>query len=297
LADSKRLLTRCFGFLLLVSILALGCAPQATGPAATTLPSPVDVQRVVSLSPSTTELLFALGLGDKVVGVTEYCDYPEKAKSIAKIGGYSTVDIEKVVSLKPDLVLTSDIHADNQVPALQKLGIKTVAFNPLTLSGLLEDITRIGNLAGQQATSAQLRSGLESRIKSVTGRVSGLAAPRVLYFYWHDPIWTSGTGTLADDVIRTAGGQNIASGLKGAAIISLEAVLSQNPEVIVVATGHGGMAEAPFQFIVNTPALKATDATKNNRVYTIEGDTIERSGPRIVDALEAMAGLLHPVAK
>jgi iron complex transport system substrate-binding protein len=254
-------------------------------------------QRIVSLAPSNTEILFALGLGDKVVGVTEYCNYPEAAKTKPKVGGFSTVDIEKVVSLRPDLVLATQIHSKTIIPALEKLGLTVVALTPSSLTGVLDSITLVGKITGQSKEASELIKDLSTRIKAIadkTQKLSPAQRPRVFYVTWHDPLWTAGTGTLSNDVISQAGGQNIASDISGDKTIDLETVINRDPEIIIVSVGMGTGEDSPWQYIKSESRLKNTQALLTGRVYKIDGDLIHRPGPRIVEALEQMAQFIHP---
>jgi iron complex transport system substrate-binding protein len=254
-------------------------------------------QRIISLAPSNTEILFALGLGDKVVGVTEYCDYPQEALTKPKVGGFSNVDIEKVVSLEPDLVLATHIHGKTVIPGLEKLGLTVVAITPGSLNEVLESIILVGKITGQNVEASRLVNDLSRRIATVTDKTRSLSSdqrPRVFYVTWHDPLMTAGTGTLADDVISSAGGQNIAFDISGDKAINLETVIYRDPQVIVVSVGMGSGEDMPWQYIQTEPRLENTQALLNSRVYKIDGDIIHRSGPRIVDALEQMTQFIHP---
>ncbi|MCJ7514960.1 MAG: cobalamin-binding protein [Dehalococcoidia bacterium] len=254
-------------------------------------------QRIVSLAPSNTEILFALGLGDKVVGDTEYCNYPETAKTKPKVGGFSTVDIEKVVSLRPDLVLATRIHDKTIIPALENLGITVVALTPHSLSEVLDSIKLVGKITGQDKEASALVKDLNTRIKEITDKTEKLSSgqrPRVFYVTWHDPLWTAGPGTISSDVISLAGGQNIASDITGDKTIDLETIINRDPEVIIVSVGMGTGEDLPWQYIKSESRLKNTQALLNSRVYKIDGDLINRPGPRIVEALKQMAQFIHP---
>ena len=288
--------------LTLALLLCLNCTPQSPpGNIVDGLGRNITIekipQRIVSLSPSNTEILFALGLGDKVVGVTEYCNYPQAATTKPKIGGFSTVDIEKVVSLEPDLVLAANIHSKTAIPALEKLGLTVVALTPNSLPEVLDSITLIGKITGQNKQASNLVSDLRPRIEAITDKTQTLSPnqrPRVFYITWHDPLMTAGTGTLADDVISSAGGQNIASDISGDKTIDLETVIYRDPQVIVASIGMGTGEDLPWQYVQNEPRLKNTQALLNDRIYKIDGDLIHRPGPRIVEALEQMAHFIHP---
>jgi len=299
---SKHIRNRLYITMTLLVLMLLSCIPQSPpGNIVDGLGRQVTInavpQRIVSLAPSNTEILFALGLGDKVVGVTEYCNYPEAAKTKPKVGGFSTVDIEKVVSLRPDLVLATQIHSKTIIPALEKLGLTVVALTPSSLTGVLDSITLVGKITGQDKQASELIKDLSTRIKAIadkTQKLSPAQRPRVFYVTWHDPLWTAGTGTLSNDVISQAGGQNIASDISGDKTIDLETVINRDPEVIIVSVGMGAGEDLPWQYIKSESRLKNTQALLTDRVYKIDGDLIHRPGPRIVEALEQMAQFIHP---
>jgi iron complex transport system substrate-binding protein len=287
----------------LSTLLCLGCAQQAPPPGNIVdgLGRSVTIdkipQRIVSLAPSNTEILFALGLGDKVVGVTEYCNYPQEAMTKPKVGGFSNVDIEKVVSIEPDLVLATHIHGKTVIPALEKLGLTVVALTPGSLNEVLDSITLVGKITGQSTEASKLVNNLRTRIETVANKTQGLSPgqrPRVFYITWHDPLMTAGTETLADDVISSAGGQNIAYDISGDKAIDLETVIYRDPQVIVASVGMGSGEDLPWQYVQTEPRLENTQALLNGRIYKIDGDIIHRPGPRIVDALEQMAQFIHP---
>ena len=295
---------RKYFFILLAPalLLCLNCAAQSTpGNIVDGLDRSVSIekipQRIISLSPSNTEILFALGLDDKVVGVTEYCNYPQAATTRPKVGGFNTVNIEKVVSLEPDLVLATNIHSKTVIPALEKLGLTVVALTPTSLPEVLDGITLVGQITGQNKQATELVSDLRSRIEAITDKTQTLSSnqkPRVFYVTWHDPLMTAGMGTLADDVIANAGGQNIASDISGDKTIDLETVIYRDPQVIVASIGMGTGEDLPWQYVQTEPRLKNTQALLNDRIYKIDGDLIHRPGPRIVEALEQMAFFIHP---
>lgn len=253
-------------------------------------------EKLVSLAPSNTEILFAIGMGDKVVGVTQYCDYPEEAKNKSKIGGYSTADIEKVVSLSPDLILTTRIHEKEVVPALERVGLKTFGLNPRTVDAVLDSVTLVGTVTGQVSAGDRLVKELKTRISAVTSKTDGIPPekrPKVLYVNWSDPIKTAGRDTFADDLIRKAGGVNVAADLSGYSTVSLESIVARNPQVIII-SGMGTERKNTYNAIMSDARLSGIEARLKGRVYEIESATIERPGPRLVLALEQVAKFLHP---
>jgi iron complex transport system substrate-binding protein len=254
-------------------------------------------QRIISLAPSNTEILFALGLAERVVAVTSYDNYPPEAKQKPSIGGFSTPNIEKVVALSPDLVLATSIHQKQVIPNLEQRGITVFALAPKTLDEVLEAITLVGKITGEEKAASKLVAEMRTKIKAVTDKTSSLSEaqkPRVFYITWHDPLMTAGAGTLEDELIQKAGGTNVARDLTGYAGITLEAVIEANPEVMVAGVGMGTGADTPLQFALTEPRLRNTNARLHNRVYAIDTDLTGRAGPRIVDALEQFAQHIHP---
>jgi len=254
-------------------------------------------QRIISLAPSNTEILFALGLGDSVVGVTQYCNYPEEAKAKPRVAGYSTPDIEKVVSLTPDLVLAEAIHEETVLPVLENLGLTVVVTSAKSLDTVLHDITMVGQITGKSKAAAKLVGDLDKRIKAVTAKTEALAPEqrtRVLYVVWHDPIWTLGSETFLDDLIQKAGGVNIfAKDFKKSRVVSPEEVVARNPQAIIVSS-MGTSGDLIYNSIKTDPRLSTVEAIVKGQVYQVNGDLIERPGPRIVDGLEQVAKLIHP---
>ena len=246
-------------------------------------------QRIISLAPSNTEILFALGLADRIVAVTDYDDYPPEAKEKPSVGGYSTPNIEEVVALSPDLILATSVHEQRIIPQLEERGMTVFALNPKTIDEVLEAITLVGEITGQEKEASRLVAEMQNRIKMVTDKTDSLLEeqrPRIFYIVWHDPLMTSGSGTFQHDLIQKAGGTNIARDLTGWPTISLEAVIEANPEVMIAGVGHGNTEDLNFQFIKTESRLRDTDARQNNRVYAIDGNLVSRPGPRIVDGLE-----------
>jgi iron complex transport system substrate-binding protein len=253
-------------------------------------------QRIISLSPSNTEMVFALGLEDRLIGVTTYDNYPEAAKSKPQVSEYSIVDIEKIVALQPDLILADEIHKSDVVPALEKLGITVLVIRPGKIDDIISDIELLGKITGNTKQAGDLAANMRQRVKAVTDKSIQLTAaqkPSVLYVTWHDPIWTAGGNVIISDLLNMVGATNIASDLDGYATITLETVIERNPKVMVVMSSMGDQ-NASFDYIKQEPRLQATDALKNNQVYIIDADIFGRTSPRIVNGLEELAKITHP---
>ncbi len=296
----------------LITALFSGLLVSCTAPTESIPPTPVTItdqlgrtvalktttpKRIVSLAPSHTETLFALGLSDRLVAVTDYCNYPPEAKDKPSIGGFSTPNIEEVVAADPDLVLATNIHEDKVIPQLESKGLTVVAVNPRTIDDVIDSITLIGMVTGAEKEATDLLADMQSRIKAVTNKTDGLTEsqkPKVLYVVWHDPLMAAGSGTLHNELIRMAGGINVASELDSYADISLELVISANPQVMIAGIGMGTGEDLPLQFITTESRLGETDARLNNRIYGIDVDLVGRPGPRIVEALEQFAVFIHP---
>jgi iron complex transport system substrate-binding protein len=259
-------------------------------------------ERIVSLSPSSTEILFALGLGSRVVGATKYCNYPPLVKElkdngkIEVVGGYVDPDIERILTLHPDLVLAGQKHSSGAVSLLDKEGIATFVVDPNNLTSIIPSIEKIGKITKKEAEAFDLCNQMESRIRAISDNVSSLPKTRVLYIVWHDPVKTAGAGTFEDEIIEKAGGVNIFHDLSGYAQVDPEAIAVRNPEVIIACSGMGSGADKPLRWAETERGLNQTDARKNGRIYQAEGDLITRAGPRIVDGLEMFAKFIHPEA-
>jgi len=254
--------------------------------------------RIVSLAPSNTEILFALGLGDKVVGVTEYCDYPEEALSIEKVGGYSDANIEKIVAINPDLILAEDLHKTEVIPALEDLGFTVVAIVPYTLQEVMDSINFIGMITRAEAAAEQIANDMERRIKEITDITSVLTEGEktsVLYVIWHEPIMSVGNDTRIHEIIELSGGINIAAVAgEGYPTLALEEIISINPQVILVNVEDYEGGDISLQAILNETRFSDVDAVVNGRVYGINADLTNRPTPRIIDGFELIAGILHP---
>jgi iron complex transport system substrate-binding protein len=246
-------------------------------------------QRIVSLAPSNTEILFALGLGDKVVGVTDYCDYPPEALNKTKVGGYANPDIEKIVALNPDLVLVAYGTPMDVIITMVGLGLTVFGIKTTDLDDLLDDIRRIGEITDKELEAQALTAAMESRIQAVTNQTEELEQrPRVFYIVWHDPLWTAGSGTFINELIEKAGGVNICQNISGYATINLEEVVARDPEIIIT-------SEWSYDWAMNeTGPLASTNASQTGRIYTCDDDLVQRPGPRLVEGLEWFAHFIHP---
>jgi iron complex transport system substrate-binding protein len=243
-------------------------------------------ERIISMAPSCTEILFAVGAGDRVVSVTDYCDYPPEALELETIGGYSTPSLEKIVAFEPDLIVGAHGNPNDVVYRLIELGYPVYGQNPEDIDEILTQIKIMGAITGCADDSASLAQDLSERlepIKEATESLEEAQRPRV--FYNIGDFFTAGDGTFINEVIRLAGGTNIAADTSGYYTMNLEELIDKNPHVIICDSGMGTM-EAAKEGIMKDTRLQIVDAVNNSWVYVIDGDIIDRPGPRIIDAVE-----------
>jgi iron complex transport system substrate-binding protein len=255
-------------------------------------------QRIVSLTPSNTEILFAVGAGGQVVGRDMFADYPPEAKSIQDIGGsMGQYDTEAIVALKPDLVLAGELNPPELVDSLEQLGL-TVYYlkNPATLEELYTNLETVGQLSGHKSEAATLTESLKTRVAAVDAKIAPLSARPNVYYELDatDPTkpYTAGPGTFVDLLISRAGGLNIGQEMGSAwGQISLEQVVAANPAVIVLGDAAYGTT---VESVKQRPGWGGIAAVQDERVYPFDDNLVSRPGPRLVDGLEALAKLLWP---
>lgn len=254
-------------------------------------------QRIISLVPSNTEILFALGLEDKVVGVTEFCNYPAEVLDKEKVGGFSTPDIEKIIALQPDLILAGSIHAKEVIPALEERGLTVFALAPENLDGILKDIEVVGKITGKGEEASKLVAQMEARIEAITDKTERLKPqerPSVFFITWHDPLKSMGSKSFPHELIEKAGGVNIFQDVEERNFqVEFETVVYCDPQVIIVTVGHAAGEAKAFEWAKEEPRLKVTEAGKNSRIFPLDTG-LTRCGPRAVDALEEFAKFIHP---
>jgi iron complex transport system substrate-binding protein len=255
-------------------------------------------RHIVSLAPSNTEILFAVGAGKQVIGRDSFSDYPLEAKSIEDIGGsMGKYNTEAILALHPDLVLASEINPPELVNSLEQLGL-TVYYlpNPTTLEGMYSNLETVGQLTGHRSEAVALVDSLKKRVAVVDARIAQLNYSPSVYYELDatDPTkpYTAGPGTFVDLLITRAGGTNVGRSLKGQwAQISLEQLVVDNPAVIVLGdSAYGVTAES----LTQRSGWDGLAAIQNGQVYAFDDNLVSRPGPRLVDGLEALAKLLHP---
>jgi len=295
--------------LLTFGLLLTACGPSAPAtPAVQTMAFTDDLgatieltgqpQRIISLSPSMTEILFAIGAGDQLVGRDEYSIYPEEALAVTSIGAmWEELPSEAILALEPDLVLAAQIISEDQVAALRDLGINVYwQANPMTYEELWQNLRDIAQLTGHEAETDTMITDLAARVKAVQDKTASVSE-RPSTFYELDATdpsnpWTAGSGTFIDYIIQQAGGANSASALQGDyAQLSSEQLIAVNPDVILLADApYGTTAES----VAARPGWDVIAAVQENAIYPIDPNMMSVPGPRLVDALETTAKLLHP---
>ncbi|MFH1640710.1 MAG: cobalamin-binding protein [Candidatus Omnitrophota bacterium] len=261
-----------------------------------TCASGASVERYVSLSPATTEILFALGLKDKIVAVTSFCNYPEETKKIAKIGTFSEPNIEIIISLKPTIVFATGLEQTPVVSKLKKSGLRVVVSDPKNIAELLESLTQIGKETGKEEAAEKLKESMLRRVEAVKAKAAVIPAEKrvsVFIEIWHDPIMTAGSGSFVDELINLAGARNIANDAPRAySRFSSEVIIERNPDVIIL--GYMDKANESTQLIKNRMGWQDIAAVKNNRIVKdIDPDLILRPGPRLVEGLERIYQSLY----
>ena len=255
---------------------------------------PLHPQRIITLAPNLTEIVYAVGAGDRLVGDTTFCDYPPEAKKVEKVGDTLQPNIERIIALKPDIVL---ISTASQLEAFTRQmnarAIPVFITDPHDLEGVFQSIKTIGDLLGQQGQAEKLVGELRARVAAIEDKVKDLQPVTVFYQVSAQPLWTAGKKSWITDLIRRAGGRSVTSEVEGDWMrYSDEAAMASRPDAIIIATSDsmsGGKMDV-------APALQKSPAVLNKRVYGINGDYLSRPGPRLVDGLEQMARALHPEA-
>lgn len=288
----------------LVRLAAVVVVLAAAGPAAAvtlvdmlgrevTLPAPP--RRIVSLVPSATELIYALGGEDRLVGRTDYCDYPPAARTKPSVGGMINPSLETIVTLRPDLVIaTTSGNREETFTRLTQIGVPVYAIHAQRIAEVLDVTARIGELTGRQAAVGPLAERFERRLRAVADAVRPYRRPRVLYVMWPDPLLVPARDAIVTELIALAGGDSITAAERGDyPRFSIEAAVARAPEVILLArhgTGTGPMARDKWDRLTSLPAVKA------GRIHAVDGNLLHRYGPRLLDGVEGLARTIHPEA-
>ena len=235
-------------------------------------------QRVISLAPHVTELLFAAGGGSHVVGVVSYSDFPEEAKKIQQIGSNREVDLERIMALKPDLVVVwRHGSSERQIEMVQKLGIPMFHSEPQKLEDIADNVRKLGQLMGTDAVAGPAAAGLRGKIADLRARYAKRPVVRSFYQVWDKPLYTLNGRHIVSDALRLCGGENIFDKLPVTApVVSVEAVLQENPEAIFAT------AEKNYGGVSLWKPYGTLTAVRNDNLFTIDGNLLNRSGPRMI---------------
>jgi iron complex transport system substrate-binding protein len=255
---------------------------------------PAKVDRVVSLAPNLTEIVFAVGAGKTLVGDTTYCDFPAEAKSIEKVGDTLHPSLERIIALSPQLVLVSTAsQLEVFTEQLKTHNIEVFVTDPKDLEGVFRSVTQIGDIVGQTSEAKTLVDTLRQRATNIETAVRPLPRVRLFYQLSAEPLYTAGRDSFVTDLINRAGGESVTAGVPGAwPKYSAESALAAKPDAIILPTG-GSMGEGNSTV---AEALRTSPAAQRGKVYKINDDHLVRPGPRAVDGLEEMAKALHPDA-
>jgi len=255
---------------------------------------PFPPQRIVSLAPNITEILFSLGLDEEIVGVSIHCNFPEKARIKPRVGSYISVDFEKITSLKPDLIIATGAgNTREMVDRLGKLGFPSYVIYPKNFNDIMKSILNIGEVVNRERAAKRITEEMRKRSHRVVELTQGLPRLKVFIQISDAPMVTVGQGSFADDLIRLAGGENIAGKEKEVyPRFGLEEILKRSPEVIVISSMN---PRGDYQKVLQEWKRWTTiPAVKNGRLYLIDSDLLDRPSPRIIDGLEELAKVLHP---
>jgi ABC-type Fe3+-hydroxamate transport system substrate-binding protein len=280
----------------LAGALAGACRPAARAPAAREIKDelgrvlrvPVRAERIVSLAPSTTEILFAIGAGGAVVGVDRFSDFPPETASVAHVGSDTDPSLERIVALRPDVVFTAtSANAQGTVEALERVGVPVFVSRVQSLADVYADVRAIGDAVGRAAPADALAADVRRRIEAVRARYS--RAVKCAIVVWSEPLVVAGRTGFIEDVIVAAGGENVADSPQPFPKYSVERLLERAPEVLIVGTHKEGTPPmTPLERLTTLPAVR------DHKVFIVDGDLLFRPGPRVADGVEALARLLHP---
>jgi iron complex transport system substrate-binding protein len=256
---------------------------------------PQPVRRIVSLAPSLTETIYALGLQDRLMGDTDYCDYPPDAQKKPKVGGAINPSLEEIAALHPDLVLVTPLNRYDTLHALEALGIPTYATDPHTVDEIISSTQRLADVLGAAEAGKGVAEDLEHRLAALQERLSAIPPRRVLFIVWTDPLISIGKDTFISDALRRAGAVSIVDSAQSWPHMNLEEVVRLQPEYLVFAASHSEAAARDFDELASRPAWRILEAVRHRR-FAVISDAVNRPAPRIVSAIEDLARQLHPEA-
>lgn len=276
-------------------MVVFGCAPKAVSTTSQQVAVQDDlgrgvsvrqpVERIVSLAPSVTEMVYAVGAGDKLVGVTTYCNFPEAAKTVQKVGDTQTPDIERIIALRPDVILVStDSQLQTFMRTLEERGIAVYVIQSKDVEDVFDDMKRLGALLGTQRAADEAIASLQTRIHALPKQPEG-ATRKVFVQISREPLFTIGADSFITKLVETAGGVSVTKDVpSGYPKLSKETAAATDPDVIILSDSEDNREP--------NDAFRNSKAIKNGRVYRIDADILSRPGPRMVDALEQMSRMI-----
>ncbi len=247
-------------------------------------------RRIVALAPHVTEMLYAIGAGDRILATVEYSDYPPAAKSLPRVGGYVRIDLERLLSYRPDLVVAWTGNGQRLLERLRALGLVLYVTDPHRLEDIPVAMERLGRLTGTRARARDAANRFRERVRQLAEQHRGVRQVRVFYEIWHRPLRTTGGGTFIDQVIRLCGGRNVFDDLKAPApVVSMEAVLARDPDVILInATPQAGEWKTEWER-TGLPAARA------GHLFIMPPDVLQRPGPRLAEGAVTLCRMLDVV--
>ncbi len=284
----------CFFSMLFCANMLAGQTSTVTDEVGRKVQIPREVNRVVSLAPNLTEIVFALRDGDHLVGDTDYCDFPAEAVRKPHVGGPVNPNLEEIVSLKPDLVLaTKSINRRETVDALERIGLPVYVTDPHSVEEMIASVEHLGSALGTEKTAGMLAEDLRLRLADLDRRLAGTAPRRVLFIVWTDPLISVGRDTFIADALRRAGGRSVVETKAEWPHVSVEEIVRLQPDVLVFASAHAGNTQRDIDALRTRPGWENLAAMQHGNVVVIS-DAINRPAPRMVDAIERLARALHP---
>lgn len=249
-------------------------------------------ERIISLAPSHTEILYALGLGDKIVGVTAFCDYPAEALELEKVGDYMGINFEKIIELEPDLIVNYGQLDDDASKIYSDAGIPVLSFLPESIDEVINTIKQIAAATDTVEEGDALVKSMEDHRDEIVAKVQTVDTVKVFYEIWHDPLMAAGAGSFIDSLINLANGTNVASDAEGAyPSYDIEQLVVNDPEVYLTANDS---PDKTVDSISARPGYENISAIKNGDIHILDGNISSRPGPRIVEGLELVARAIHP---
>jgi len=256
---------------------------------------PAKINRVVSLAPNLTEIVFALHEENNLAGDTDFCDYPPEAAQKPHVGGPVNPNLEEVVKLRPDVILATSINRRETVAALDRLGLPVYITDPHSVNEMIASVERIGSVLGAEKSAAALAENLRARLAEVDRRLAHAAPRRVLFVVWTGPLISIGRGTFIADALRRAGARSIVETGAEWPHVNMEDIVRLQPEVIVFASAHEGDTQREIDALRSQPGWRDVNAMRSGSIVTVS-DAINRPAPRMVQAVEQLARSLHPEA-